>query len=399
MASRRPSTVLTETVGNRIRHGLRRRAAAPEDVDLDPQWLPPRRALALPGETDDERFEDERLSDDLIELHEKFSLTNVDLVRSPQRALAPLVRSIRGTAFRLLWPILDRQSAFNGAVARSFTTLRDRSLRDETLVRTAVETLTNALTNELTPAVRGQAKALQELERRVRILEDKRDDGRAVKRIDNYEFANRFRGTEESVRERQRPHVELFADVSGPVLDLGCGRGEFLELLREAGIAGYGVDLDREMVEHCRSKGLSVDLRDGLTHLESLPADSLGGIFASQLLEHLDLPSVLSLLQLARRALKPGGVLLVETHNPQTFITYPLFAIDPTHVRLYHSETVFWLLEQEGFMGVETRFGDAPVEGFDLPDDTGDAAALMDRLRPILHGYLTYTVVGRVPTA
>jgi O-antigen chain-terminating methyltransferase len=106
---------------------------------------------------------------------------------------------------------------------------------------------------------------------------------------------------------------------------------------------------------------------------------------------------VLSLLQLAHRALTPGGVLLLETHNPQTFLTYPLFAIDPTHVRLYHSETVSWLLEREGFTGIEIRFGDPAIEGFDLPEAAGDLRMLVERLTSILHGYLTYAVIGRKP--
>ena len=157
------------------------------------------------------------------------------------------------------------------------------------------------------------------------------------------------------------------------------------------------MDLDRRMVEHCRSKGLSVELREGLDYLESLPTASLGGIFASQVVEHLDLSRVLSLLHLAHRALAPGGVLLLETHNPQTFLTYPLFAIDPTHVRLYHSETVSWLLEQEGFTGVETQFGEPTIEGLDLPEVDSSLRVIVERLTSILHGYLTYAVIGRKP--
>jgi SAM-dependent methyltransferase len=375
-----------DRVGDRIRQGLRRRDAVASNIDFDPQGL----AHNVLGQTEGEHLEAKVLERDLSELHDKFAVVNLPLVRSPRRALAPLIACVRRTSFRLLSPLLERQSDLNGAVARSLSTLRNRSVRQQRLLRELTAVV---------PATRIQAEGLRELERRVRLLERDHGDGRPVGQLDNYDFANRFRGEEDSLRERQRPYLEFFADVRGQVLDLGCGRGEFLELLRDAGIAGHGVDLDRRMVEHCRAKGLSVELREGLDYLESLPNRSLGGIFASQIVEHMDLSGVLSLLHLAHRALAPGGVLLLDTHNPQTFFTYPLFAIDPTHVRLYHSETISWLFEREGFTDIEIRFEDPMMESLDLPDISGDLQVLMERLRSILHGYLTYAVIGRKPRA
>jgi SAM-dependent methyltransferase len=377
---------------NRIAQGVRRRDAAPERVDVDPRALP-RQVLET---TEYHKLEEQTLERDLAELHDTFAVGNVPLVRSPGRALAPVVASVRRLTLGALSPVLDRQTAFNGAVARSLSIFRDRSVRQQELLQAANTALTAALADVLTPAVRAQAKALQELERRIRLLERESRDGGPVRGLDEFEFANRFRGSEDSLRARQRQYVELFNGVTEEVIDFGCGRGEFLELLRDSRIPARGIDLDRRMVEHCRAKGLSAEFREGLAYLESLPPDSLGGIFASQVIEHLELSSVLSLLRLARRALTPGGVLLLETHNPQTFLTYPLYTIDPTHVRLYHSETISWLLEQEGFISVEVRFGDPAAEGLDPAAPESDDFA--ENLTSILHGYLTYAAIGRVPS-
>jgi len=377
---------VAKQVGSRIRQSFGRRDAPPEQVDVDTPEL----ASSL-GETDEENVEVQVLERDLADLHGTYSVVDLPLTRSPRRVFGLFIASVRRMSFRTISPLLDRQSAFNGAVARSLTTLRDRSLRQQDASRKTIETVTGTLA----PAVREQAQALQHLERRIHLLERASPDGRSVQGLDEFEFANRFRGSEDSLRDRQSQYVELFAGVTGEVLDFGCGRGEFLELLRDSHIPARGVDLDRRMVEHCRAKGLPTELREGLGYLESLPPGSLGGIFASQVIEHLDLSSVLSLLRLARRALTPGGVLLLETHNPQTFLTYPLYSIDPTHVRLYHSETVSWLLEQEGFIRVEVRFGDRAVEGFDpAATELGDFA---EHLESILHGYLTYAAIGRAP--
>jgi SAM-dependent methyltransferase len=383
-------TPVARQIGNRIRQRLSRRDAAPERVDLE---MP---RLARLGETEGERLEEQALDSDLPQLHETFSVVELPLTRAPRRGAGSVIASARRVSFRMISPLLDRQSAFNGGVARSLTTLRNRTLRQQDALQKTIDTLSDALA----PAVRQQARALQQLERRIHLLERHSRDGRPTGGLDEYEFANRFRGTEDSLRDRQRQYVELFTSVVGKVLDFGCGRGEFLELLGDAGIPAHGVDLDRRMVEHCQSKGLSAELREGLAYLEGLPPSSLGGIFASQVVEHFDLSSLLSLLRLARRVLTPGGVLVLETHNPQTLLTFPLYTIDPTHVRLYHSETVVWLLEQEGFVNVEVRFGDPAMKGFDadLAESDGEQGRLVEILTSVLHGYLTYAAVGRSPS-
>ena len=120
-------------------------------------------------------------------------------------------------------------------------------------------------------------------------------------------FENTFRGSEELIASRQRIYVELLAGHA-PVLDIGCGRGELLELLRDAGIAAWGVDLDPAMVEHSRAKGLEVGLDDAVSALTAVEDRSLGAVIANQVIEHLPHDELLQLFRAAPVKLQPDGV-------------------------------------------------------------------------------------------
>ena len=181
--------------------------------------------------------------------------------------------------------------------------VRERSSRAERRVRRFVAALTNG-PNVDSPEVNHSlppSKAVFE--------------GDAAPDFDYFGFEERFRGSEKDIKERQRVYVEFFQEAN-QVLDIGCGRGEFLELLKEAGIKAKGVDLDLDMVLYCEEKRLDVVRQDAFTYLESLPDDSLGGLFAAQLVEHFEPSRISELVNLCRRKLQPGGVLIFETPNP-----------------------------------------------------------------------------------
>lgn len=166
-------------------------------------------------------------------------------------------------------------------------------------------------------------------------------------------FENRFRGERAEVRARQAGDVELFRG-GGEVLDLGCGRGEFLDLLQEAGIPARGVEGNANAVAECRARGHRVIAGDLLEVLRAEPEAALGGLFASQVVEHLK-PAVLqALLAEAFRVLRPGGVLVLETVNPASALAFlDVFLRDLTHERPLHPETLRFLAAAAGF--VEAR--------------------------------------------
>jgi glycosyltransferase involved in cell wall biosynthesis/SAM-dependent methyltransferase len=143
-------------------------------------------------------------------------------------------------------------------------------------------------------------------------------------------FEDVFRGPEGRVRKLLEPYVELLRDHA-PVLDVGCGRGELLLLLREAGIAARGVDPDAGMVERCRSRGLDVEHADAVSYLERVQADSLGAVSAIHVVEHLPYEELELFLERARLALQPGGLLVAETVNPHSLTGFKTFWVDPTH--------------------------------------------------------------------
>src|SRR5436190_16542232 len=128
-------------------------------------------------------------------------------------------------------------------------------------------------------------------------------------------FEDRFRGSPDEIREKLRVHVPVFAGASD-VLDVGCGRGEFLSLLKEHRIGARGVDTNGEMIADARHRGLDVVEADARAHLQSLPDASLGGVFSSQVVEHLEPSYLIELLPIIFKKLLPGAPLVLETINP-----------------------------------------------------------------------------------
>jgi O-antigen chain-terminating methyltransferase len=170
-------------------------------------------------------------------------------------------------------------------------------------------------------------------------------------------FEDRHRGSQAEIRERQRAYLDLFVRAGGPVLDAGCGRGEFLELCREVGVEALGIDVDAGMVARCREANLRVEQADVLAHLQGLPDGSLGGLFCAQVIEHVPAEAFIALVRLAWAKLRPGGVLLCETPNPACLTVFSgAFYLDLTHLRPIHPEAARFVLEAAGFQDVELRF-------------------------------------------
>jgi 2-polyprenyl-3-methyl-5-hydroxy-6-metoxy-1,4-benzoquinol methylase len=176
-----------------------------------------------------------------------------------------------------------------------------------------------------------------------------------ISAFDSARFAERFRGSEENIRANQafyRSHFEGRANV----LDIGCGRGEFLETMRDAGVSAKGIDLSAEAVAGCREKGLDAEVADLFAYLAALPEDSLGGIFCSQVVEHLPPQSLPEMIRLCCTRLERGGVIAIETPDPQCLAIFAThFYLDPTHTRPAPAPLLTYYLEECGAGHIEVR--------------------------------------------
>ena len=204
-----------------------------------------------------------------------------------------------------------------------------------------------------------------------------------------------MRGSVSAIRERQRRYVEDFRE-SAPVLDIGCGRGELLGLLREAGVDARGIDADADMVAYARGEGLDVEQADLIQHLEQVDRGSLGGIFMGQVVEHLPAATLVQALRLAAAKLRPGGLLVAETINPLSPLALRSYFADLTHAQPLVPETLELLARQAGFAETELRFLNEPAERLTEPDDPVIAANVR-RLNELLFAPLDYALVARTP--
>jgi O-antigen chain-terminating methyltransferase len=210
---------------------------------------------------------------------------------------------------------------------------------------------------------------------------------------DYFAYESRMRGSVDSIRERQRLYVDILRDAA-PVLDVGCGRGELLGLLREAGVEARGIDADSDMVAYARGDGLDVEQADLVEYLQRAGNDSLGAIFMGQVVEHLPAPTLVQTFQLAVAKLRPGGVLVAETINPLSPIALRNYFADLTHAQPLVPETLELLARQSGFAETEIRFLNEPAERLTEPDDPVIAANVR-RLNDLLFAPLDYALVAR----
>jgi SAM-dependent methyltransferase len=209
-----------------------------------------------------------------------------------------------------------------------------------------------------------------------------------VPAVDYFLLENHLRGPREELLQRRKVYVDYFRDA-GKVVDIGCGRGELVELLDAEGIPVWGVDVDPDMADYCRELGLPVTRADGVDYLAELEDDSLGGVFLARVVENLVPETAARLFQFCWAKLRPGGVLVVETINPECPAALAAFHDNPTRVRPVPAELLRYLFESQGF-DVQTTVYTAPVSSESPPcvrfreGVVGDAALYHD-----------YALVGR----
>ena len=188
-------------------------------------------------------------------------------------------------------------------------------------------------------------------------------------------FEDQFRGSHQEITDKLKVYLPLIAKrgvgtQDSPVLDVGCGRGEWLDLLHQSEYAAKGIDINRAMIEQCRDKGLEVIESDVIAYLQSLPDSSLGAVTGFHIIEHLPFTILLKFFTEVLRVLKPNGLAIFETPNPQNLLVGACdFYADPTHQRPLYPPTIQFLLQHQGFLNVELLYlNPVEISPFDKED-------------------------------
>lgn len=322
----------------------------------------------------------------LYEIHYEHDLTTNKLFIG--RIASFIKKIIRSGLSFLIRPIIDDQNHWNASVTQSlnemFNRLQQQSNENEQLRQTLQqqnnenEQLKQTLQqqyNEMQRDISNQFHSLYLLKKQFKnrisqedekdceakkIMEDSINESNFASEvyqdIDYFAFENYFRGSEEDIKERQKDYLKFFADKK-KVIDLGCGRGEFLTLMKENGIPAIGVDIYKEYVEYGVEKGIKIVQGDAVEFLRRQETEGADGIFCAQLIEHLKTEQIISICNLAYEKLKPGGCICFETPNPCCLAIYTnSFYIDPSHIKPVHPETMKYYLKQAGFHDIQVIF-------------------------------------------
>lgn len=221
-----------------------------------------------------------------------------------------------------------------------------------------------------------------------------------------FAFEQRFRGSREEIRQRLTYYLPLLRDsvvckAGATLVDLGCGRGEWLELLRDEHIDGRGVDTNPEMAKECVERGLQVDVGDAIAYLKQLPDNALGAVTGFHIIEHVSLNTLIELIEEAHRVVQPGGLVIFETPNPENVAVGACnFYIDPTHQRPLPPVLTQFLVEAGGFIDVVVHRVNSellpPVFGAPTDEDSPVLRATVSYLEGKFLCAPDYSVVGRV---
>ncbi len=211
-------------------------------------------------------------------------------------------------------------------------------------------------------------------------------------------FEDRFRGDDFTIINRLEKYLKYLKNKEG-VFEIGCGRGEFLNILKRENIKAFGVDTNAAMVELCKKKGLDAEVGDGIKVLSQQKDNSLGAVAAIQVVEHLSLYELRQLVDEAYNKLKNDGVIIIETVNPLALGVFCYgFYIDPTHTQPVHPALMKFMLEDAGFKVDEVQFDEYFPEEYHIPIDEsmGETTKIaFDKINRQLYDAQDYYLIGR----
>lgn len=328
-------------------------------------------------------------------------------------------------------PILEQQTCFNGRVVNALCHLKDISLRyeeaikkqeeiisqqektikEQELILTSLEETVINLGETLTKqeeALVDQETTFVKHEKNMEYVFDRLGVTCDLKllgnhRIDYFDFENKFRGSRDNVKASQRNYLDYFRQNSGQViLDIGCGRGEFLELMQDAAIPAMGVDSYHPFVEYCTNRGFRAVESDALTYLSQVENNSLGGIFMAHVVEHLSNDYLLALINVAYSKLIAGCYFILETPNPDCLAAISEFNIDISHVKPVHYKSLEYLFKAADYQSVERYHTPQSMYPYNLHHIEGSGVNNVDefnqgvdRANQLIFGFRDYSLIAR----
>lgn len=303
--------------------------------------------------------------------------------------------------------IVEKQNEFNTHVAQSIMGLLERVNEGIFFIRRDLDIRINKAISVINKDIENKAWLANVLEDRIKEDMIFSPSGEIDDVLNYFLFEEKHRGSTKDIRRRQSIFQEYFTNCRN-VLDIGCGRGEFLSLLKEKGICAKGIDINEDMILFCQKNGLDVQKADALAYLQSIEEETLDGVFSSQVIEHLQPEELIGLIKLSYDKMKCGAYFVAETINPLCLTTYALFHVDLSHVKPVHPETMKFLLESVGFKEIRLKFLSPYPKGeklkkFVIIDGMSckERAMLevmnqnLEKLNSLLYGYQEYAVIAK----
>ena len=333
--------------------------------------------------------EEDNLRYDLDTLNRVWNINLEREILSRNKLFSFVKKVIRKLTRWYITPMMQDQITFNSYAVRSINNLNKQMEKQNE----RLEKLLDKKAEEI-------KVLLSEKEVRIKKLEEIEKENDFD--MDYLAFENKYRGSEESIQKLQEKFVRLYAGKDN-ILDIGCGRGEFMKTLLNAGKQYvFGMDINPQMVEKCKKDGLSVELRDGVSYLYDNDNLNLGGIFSSQVIEHLKPSQIVKLIRGAYKNLQEGSPLILETINPMALVTQTMaYTLDLTHRQYVHPFTIEMLLKEHGFKKVEFIYSSpVDIEAPVLKDNDMDPKELekynekIRRMHEMLFGYQDYAVIA-----
>ena len=244
---------------------------------------------------------------------------------------------IHGEVKRYVDLLVRKQNDFNMHVVG---TLNSRIKDINNKINMAVDNRINEITSTINKDIENKAWLSDLMDNRIKtnvttLLPPEKTDNT----MNYFLFEEKYRGSTDDIKQRQTVYLKYFKNCHN-VLDIGCGRGEFLSLLKDNGITSKGIDINEEMVLYCKKSDLNVQKADVFTYLQSLEDKSLDGIFLGQVIEHLQPAELIALIKLSYDKLQYGSHFIAETINPSCLTAHQWFYMDLSHVKLIHPQTI-----------------------------------------------------------